>query len=374
MESSYEASAQLGEEKGSFPDFDFESYNSSQFLEENSDHFELPFHYMRNSHLNCVAPNGTISLLAGNVSSGIEPIYLLEYERRVVNDMANGERQLFKIKDYAYQLYQSLPPAMGLSPTAIESFITYKDVEPADKMRLMSIMQAYIDSSISNTTNIPADYPFEKFKDVYRIAYDLGLKGVTVYRQGTIEDSVLVDKDVEPKPELKKRPKELHGKTCKVKLPDSSYYVTINDSFEEDSGIVRPFEIFINSVVGNPHTKANALLMSAEFRRCKKYEDYDFIIHNLRKIVDPDVIVWEGRRRIRSLYQAISFILEDHIKDLQAGPKDLEQEMKVQVSQEMIKDLDRRGLLSECPKCASYAFKVEGGCGSCLECGYSTCG
>jgi ribonucleoside-diphosphate reductase alpha chain len=193
----WQTSAELAEEKGAFPLFQPEAYLQGQFVKK------LPLEMqakiarlgMRNSHHNTIAPTGTISLLANNVSSGIEPIFSDVFERYVLK--ANGEREKFRVSDYALELWRNTGAAQKLPPAWVDSQL----LSPADHLNMQCAVQPYIDNAISKTINLPENFPFEELSAVYTQAYTFGLKGCTIFRPNSITGSVLTvidpDEDVE---------------------------------------------------------------------------------------------------------------------------------------------------------------------------------
>ena len=141
-------------------------------------------HGIRNSHLTAIAPTGTISLLAGNVSSGIEPVFAFEHRRYILED---GVRKPYQLQDYAWEMWN----AMGNEGRATDAFVCAQELEPEIHIRMQAVMQAYVDNSISKTINIPVDYDFSDFNSVYRSAYDQGLKSCTVFRPNPVTGEVL---------------------------------------------------------------------------------------------------------------------------------------------------------------------------------------
>ncbi len=174
----YMASIDLAKEKGSFELLDKEKFLQSGFAKTLPDYIrnEISEFGIRNSHLLSVAPTGTISLTANNVSSGIEPPFLLEYERGVYR--ANGAVERFKIADYAY-LYNGIKGK------------TADEISAADHVRMLCTASKYVDSSVSKTCNVGPEVTFEEFKDIYMMAYDGGASGCTTYRAGNIDDAPL---------------------------------------------------------------------------------------------------------------------------------------------------------------------------------------
>lgn len=196
-ETAYWASVELAKEKGPFPLF-----SADALLEDGTHASKHPpelkaairEHGLRNALLTSIAPTGTISLYAGNVSSGIEPIFAASYTRKVLQP--DGTKTEERVVDYALQVWESLDMIGDLPP----HWVTMEDLKPEDHVRMQAAAQEHVDNSISKTVNLPEDISFEDFKAVYDLAYDLGCKGCTTYRPNEITGSVLsVDK---PKAEL----------------------------------------------------------------------------------------------------------------------------------------------------------------------------
>jgi ribonucleoside-diphosphate reductase alpha chain len=183
----YRCSIELAREKGPFPFFEPERYLAGPFVSSLLPDIRdgIARHGIRNSHLTAIAPTGTISLLANNVSSGIEPVYDLRHRRRFLEpDGATVEHSL---TDYALDRWRAL---RGAEPPP-GNFVTALDLPPAAHIEMQAALQPHVDNSISKTINVPADFPFDRFKDIYRYAFDRGLKGCTTYRPNPITGAVL---------------------------------------------------------------------------------------------------------------------------------------------------------------------------------------
>ncbi|MDR3478264.1 MAG: adenosylcobalamin-dependent ribonucleoside-diphosphate reductase [Gammaproteobacteria bacterium] len=186
-ETTWMTSAALAEEKGSFPFFEAEAYLKGDFVKRLPAVIrdKIAVSGMRNSHHNTIAPTGTISLLANNVSSGIEPIFSDSYDRYVI--LPDGTRQLFSVTDYVVNLWRAIKSPDKLPPAWVDS----KALTPEDHLLMQYALQPYIDNAISKTINLPEDFPFEKLEGIYTNAHELGLKGCTVFRPNPITGSVL---------------------------------------------------------------------------------------------------------------------------------------------------------------------------------------
>lgn len=188
-DASYRASVALAQEKGAFPKFNVDGY-----LAEGTFASRLPEdikasirqHGIRNSHLLSIAPTGTVSLaFADNASNGIEPAFSWTYKRN--KREADGSRSEYTVEDHAYRLYRSLNKGDELP----EYFVSALEMSAADHVAMMEAVQPFVDTSISKTVNIPEDYPYADFKDLYRQAWEAGLKGLATYRPNSILGAVL---------------------------------------------------------------------------------------------------------------------------------------------------------------------------------------
>jgi ribonucleoside-diphosphate reductase alpha chain len=198
----YRASVDLARERGAFPLFDAKKYlEQGTFASRLPDDLkaEIRLHGIRNSHLLSIAPTGTVSLaFADNASNGIEPAFSWTYQRN--KRMADGGRQSFAVEDHAYRLYRELGGDVKALP---DYFVSALDMSAHDHLEMMAAVQPFIDTSISKTVNVPADYPFDAFKDLYFDAWRRGLKGLATYRPNETLGAVL---SVTPQPSVDDSP------------------------------------------------------------------------------------------------------------------------------------------------------------------------
>ncbi|PAU98381.1 adenosylcobalamin-dependent ribonucleoside-diphosphate reductase [Paracoccus salipaludis] len=364
----YLASVGLAREKGAFPLFDAEAYLSSGFmLKMDEDVREaVRAHGIRNALLTSVAPTGTISLYAGNVSSGIEPVFAHSYTRKVLQK--DGTRTEEEVVDYAARLWRD---RMGEAPFP-DWFVDAQTLSPLDHVAMQAAAQEWVDSSISKTINCPEDISFEAFKDVYLAAWDQGCKGCTTYRPNEVTGSVLsVDKPAPAAASLDKpmdRPVSLGGATYKLKFPGSEHaiYITVNDI--DDGGRRRPFEVFINSKNMEHYAWTVALtrMISAVFRRGG---DVSFVVEELKAVFDPRGGAWMEGRYVPSILAAIGGVIERHMiaigflsgegAGLKADPHAGGGSAPVGPS---------------CPACGTPGMRMIEGCMTCPSCGHSRCG
>jgi ribonucleoside-diphosphate reductase alpha chain len=388
----YRASIALARERGPFPLFEADAYLASGHVRSLADGLrrDIAKHGIRNALVTSIAPTGTISLFAGNVSSGVEPVFAFRYERKVL--LPDGSHRIEPVEDRAVSLYRE---RFGQDTELPDTFVTAQTLAPSDHLRMQAALQRHVDSSISKTINCPATIAFDDFKAVYQEAYDLGLKGCTTYRPNPITGAVLSlsDPAAQTQPALPleapvavpdgsgevvymKQPLEretvLPGFTYKLKWPDSDHaiYITINDIMQD--GRRRPFEIFINSKNMEHYAWTVALtrMVSAVFRRGG---DVSFVVEELKAVFDPRGGHWLEGRYVPSLLAAIGGIIERHMIDIgfitpRASDADAAERLQIALA------AGETTRLSQCPKCGEAAIIYQEGCASCLACDYSKCG
>jgi ribonucleoside-diphosphate reductase alpha chain len=416
----YSASSELAGEKGAFPLFQRDKYLDGATvgaLDEDV-RAQIAVNGIRNALLTSIAPTGTISLLAENVSSGIEPVFAYSYRRKITGP--KGERTEELVEDYAHRLHREM---FGDGPLP-DYFVNAQDLSPDDHIAVQAAAQKHVDSSISKTVNCPADISFEAFKDVYLRAYESGCKGCTTWRPNDITGAILsVDearkvvkaepvRDVTAVSEVLPaapqrarpvtgeggvvymtrpldRPEALPGTTYKVRWPESDHaiYITINDVVE--GGRRRPFEIFINSKNMEHYAWTVALtrMISAVFRRGG---DVSFVVEELKAVFDPRGGQWVNRQYVPSLLAAIGGVIEEHMVAIGflsrpvtgMGP----QQRVASIGERMgggyeeprgdggsgVADALRQSF-KFCPRCSSPSLTRIEGCDTCMSCGYSRC-
>ena len=385
----YLASVDLAKEKGAFPLFDADKYLASGTMQMMDDDVRgaIREHGIRNALLTSIAPTGTISLYAGNVSSGIEPVFAYAYTRKVLQK--DGSRTEEEVVDYAVQMWRDKFGDRDLP----EYFVNAQTLAPLEHVKMQAAAQKWVDSSISKTINCPEDISFEAFKDVYMEAFETGCKGCTTYRPNDVTGSVLsvseekqsdapevvTSSDEEPQhphgdviymSEPLDRPKALEGATYKLKWPDSEHaiYLTINDIIV--GGHRRPFEVFINSknMEHFAWTVALTRMISAVFRRGG---DVSFVVEELKAVFDPRGGAWVQGKYIPSILAAIGGVIEQHmiaIGFLAGEGMGLKSDPQAQV----VNLQGGRG--KACPSCGQYDMRMVEGCMTCGSCGHSKCG
>lgn len=374
----YEASSDLAAQKGSFPAYDEEIHLSKPFLKTIDKNVieKIKKQGLRNACILTVPPVGSGSVLAGT-SSGVEPIFALSYFRRS-KSLSKGEFKVYHplVSEYIEQF--------GLSDEsqAPDIFVTSHQIKPEMRVRTQAAIQKHIDSCISSTVNLPADISLQEVEQIYFLAWKLGCKGITVYREGSREGILVTDDGVKqqqakeekehfqprdegqktpqhpistplhPENEIKpvKRPQMLEGFTEVIKTGYGSLYVTVNTY----GG--KPFEVFIQIGKSGYSTMADAeaigRLVSLSLRSGVNVKD---VVEQLEGIGGASQVYSEGKL-VMSIPDAIATILRKHFID----------EAKVS---KKASDID----LEVCPDCSSRSLAFESGCVTCRSCGYSKC-
>ncbi|MEL6583797.1 MAG: adenosylcobalamin-dependent ribonucleoside-diphosphate reductase [Pseudomonadota bacterium] len=370
---SYLTSTKLAAEKGAFPLFDAEEYAKAPMIQRLGPEVQAAVaeHGLRNALLTSIAPTGTISLYAGNVSSGIEPVFAYSYTRKVTQ--RDGSKSEEEVVDYAVAAYRA---KFGEDAPLPDHFVSAQTIAPEDHVRMQAAAQPWIDSSISKTINMPEDISFEAFKDVYAQAYATGCKGCTTYRPNPITGSILsVAEDLKPTEQPQSvepldRPETLDGQTYKIKWPQSQHalYITINDVMVD--GQRRPFEVFINSknMEHFAWTVALTRMISAVFRRGG---DVSFVVEELKAVFDPRGGAFMGGQYVPSILAAIGGVIEEHLVSigfidgaglgLKADPHAVEEQHVAPPG-------------PACENCGAFELRMVEGCMTCGNCGHSKCG
>ena len=269
-DAAYRSSIELAKEKGAFPMLDADKYLESGMAKRLPDDIraDIKKYGIRNSHLLSIAPTGTISLaFADNASNGLEPAFSWSYKR--MKREADGSKKEYRVEDHAYRVYRETGGDLNNLPHA---FVSALDISANDHMLMQAVIQKYIDASISKTVNVPADYPFDQFKELYINSYKNGLKGITTYRPNDILGSVLSidtpetqktqnldqsdpDRKIKITKSLKTsiaalrwshRPKVPGGTPCityVIDNPDHRFAVFVGHL---ENGSAHPFEVWVN--------------------------------------------------------------------------------------------------------------------------------
>ncbi len=384
----YEASTDLASEKGSFPVFDLDTHLSRPFLDTIDKRIveKIKKQGLRNACILTVPPVGSGSLLAGT-TSGVEPAFALSYYRR----SKSLSKEEFKVY---HPLVTEYREKFGLENDSElpDTFVTSHEIKPEMRVRMQAAIQKHIDSCISSTVNLPADITLEEVEKIYFLAWKLGCKGITVYREGSREGILVteeeaksqqqdkdekklptqtqnegMDKTHHPNPisslrsssteKIKpiKRPQCLQGFTEVIKTGYGNLYVTVN-TFE-----TRPVEVFVQIGKSGYSTMADAeatgRLVSLALRSGIAVED---VVEQLEGIGGSSPVFSDGKL-VMSIPDALATVLKRHF---------------VSVGDASVRESAKRPMdlnLERCPDCGDRALAFEQGCMTCRSCGYSKC-
>lgn len=366
----YLASINLAKEKGPFPNYQEDYYLQADFVKGLAPGIlkGIKKNGIRNLALLTAPPLGTGSLIAKNISNGIEPIFALEYTRYVRQPDQSKKPEL--VEDYAWGIWKSFNMISGdeFLKNKPDYFKTAMEIDPIDHIKMQAVIQKHIDGSISKTANLPSTYKMEDYEKLLWFAYESGLKGFTTFREGSREGVLVVtpqkkdpETDVQSfkltekigealvNPGPVKRPRKLTGNTYQIPESDGKHgYCTINQ-FEG-----KPWEVFISS--SGKYSEWYAAIGRLASRIMRKTGDVQGIIEELKEIGGENGYFTPEYGYMQSKPQHLGFILEEFVNEL--NPETKESPVA-------------KGL---CPQCQENEVVKEGGCEKCLSCGWSKCG
>ena len=378
-DTTYETSSDLAIEKGQYPHFEWAGYSKSKFVKNLPKTLQnkIKKNGIRNCTLTTVAPTGSGAIVA-QVTSGVEPIFATSYKRRVKEN--DGYGKSFK----EYKVYHPIIGKLfGSDDNLPDHVVTAHHIDPYFRVRMQGMIQQYIDSSISSTVNLPEDITVETVGDIYMTAYEAGLKGITVYREGSREGILVSDQKeeipdtaamtgerattaVEKSPRV--RPSQTAGVTRRIRTGEGTLYITIN---EDENGLCEVFTT-IGKAGGNAAAQSEAIsrLISLSLRSGL---DPHAIVRQLKGISGPNP-TWEDGRLILSTPDAIGKALDDYLmerdeKTSENQTSSSSEKPRITLAQD---HQDDEGIMI-CTKCHNYSVIHEGGCLTCRECGWSKC-
>ncbi len=382
----YRTSVQIAKEKGAFPLFQWDGYAKSKFVQALPEDIQedIKKHGIRNSTVLTVPPVGTGSIVA-QTSSGIEPIFCTSYRRRVKNHDGDTFSE--------YKVYHPLVKRMFGDDEKLPPYVvTAHDIDPYFRVKMQGVIQKYVDSSISSTVNLAEDVSIETVADIYMTAYKAGLKGITVYREGSREGILQTEEyikkqaaaqsqkpvaDDKHKKGPRRRPQRTYGVTERIKTGEGYLYVTIN---EDENGLCEIFTA-IGKAGGNAAAQSEAIsrLISLALRSGIEPRE---IVKQLKGISGPTP-VWDGHGgQILSTPDAIGKVLEhyiEHREETMAMRKS--GSVPPPVGDPSVHSVNAKkehgaggGTVSQttCPECGSTVEHVSG-CVVCYNCGWSKC-
>ena len=398
-DNAYEASAKLAKEKGAFPKFDakhyMEGYNITKLPQKIQN--SIKKNGIRNGVLLTVAPTGTTAVLAGT-SSGLEPVYEFEYRQTWRGGQDMVYHHLFKAWKEAH------PEA-----ERPDYFVGANDLTPSEHVKVQAIAQEYIDSSISKTVNAPNNHEIEDVKELYMMAYDMGLKGITYMRDGSrqgvlerVDTEETTEQEAKPLEKIITRPSITVGTTHRVDTPVGKAYITIN---EDQHGV--PIEVFINGV-GKAGSDLFAMaeglgrMISLNLRMNSHMSGQEKVIEIVDGLLNigGSSVRGFGKNQIKSLPDAVAKVLsmqyglhgfEKHktngaVKvngsgDIQYEDEDWVDPDEVAQTIPQMMEIEKEEPaaptsetpLDMCSECGTAAMRYEEGCSKCYNCGYSKC-
>ena len=352
----YDYSTELAKEKGSFPAFDAEKHLAQPFISRLDEKVKAKIRAqgIRNAAVTTIPPVGSGSILAGT-SSGVEPVFALFYTRRS-KSLSEGEFKVFHplVKEY---MAASGARDEGQVPNY---FVTAHQIRPEMRVKMQATIQRHIDTAISSTVNLPEDITPEEVEKIYTLAWKMGCKGITVYREGSREgilETEKVAKKAEP-PRVAaafERPKVMEGRTLKLKLPQGSIYLTANLV----EGQIK--EVFVTLGKSGADENADAAALG---RLISLYLQHGGDIKNVigtLKGIKGKYVSWDEGTQLQSIPDAIGKALEiltlNHVVKESGFPTDAK----------------RMGEGGACPDCHENTLVFENGCYHCNTCGYSKC-
>jgi len=368
-DTAYETSVELAKEKGEFPNFDWDGYSESLFVQDLPQELQeqIKNHGIRNSTLTTVAPTGSGAIIA-KVTSGVEPIFATSYKRKVKkNDSLGKEFDTFTV------YHPVVKEMFGGDKNLPDYVVTAHDVDPYFRVKMQGEIQKYIDSSISSTVNLAEDTTVETIADIYMKAYKGNLKGITVYREGSREGILITDKKAEEgntqeatddtKKTARNRPQITTGKTRRMRTGDGTLYITVN---EDENGLCEVFTA-IGKAGGTvaAQTEAISRLISLALR---SGVDPNSIINQLKGISGPNP-TWEDGQLILSTPDAIGRALETFL-DGEENPN-LKNKVQFEIAEEPTQSKKVNGI--HCIDCDGDEVVNESGCYICKDCGWSKC-
>ena len=377
-DTAYETSTILAQEKGVFPKFDWAGYSKSKFVKNLPKKIRdnIRKDGIRNSTITTVAPTGSGAIVA-RVTSGVEPIFATSYKRRVKKNDGYG-KEFDEYKVY----HPTIKKLFDTDDSLPEYVITAHNIDPFFRVKMQGVIQNYIDSSISSTVNLAEDVTLETVADIYMTAYKSGLKGITVYREGSREGILVTENQdsnkekeisnsisedisqVSPMPRV--RPVSTNGETRRIRTGEGSLYITIN---EDEKGLCEVFTT-IGKAGGNAAAQSEAIsrLISLALRSGVNPRS---VVRQLKGISGPNP-TWENGRLILSTPDAIGKALDDYLKEKE---QHLDTDASSFDDQKPLITMAPSKLDTQISACGegSHDLVNENGCIVCRQCGWSKC-
>ena len=380
-DTAYETSVELAQEKGQYPKFDWPGFSKSKFVKNlpKAMRDKIRKGGIRNSTITTVAPTGSGAIVAG-VTSGVEPIFATSYTRRVKKNDGYG-------KDFReYKVYHpTIKKLFGTDEQLPDHVVTAHNIDPFFRVNMQGVIQKYIDSSISSTVNLAEDISVETVAEIYMTAYKSGLKGITVYREGSREGILVTKKEEDDRtvvakakeanaskvtPSPRGRPIITNGVTRRIRTGEGSLYITIN---EDQEGLCEVFTT-IGKAGGNAAAQSEAIsrLISLALR---SGVNPNSVVRQLKGISGPNP-TWEDGRLILSTPDAIGKALDDYLREREqqrSANGDLKEDQKPLITMAPAAVEVKVGVCEEGSPYNCSNIVNENGCMVCRQCGWSKC-
>lgn len=394
-DTAYETSTDIAREKGAFPNFEWEGYSQSKFVKNLPKHLRdvIKEQGIRNSTCTTVAPTGSGAIVA-RVTSGIEPIFATSYRRKVKKNDGYGN----EFNEYTVY-HPVIDKLFGTDDNLPDYIVTSHDIDPYFRVKMQGVIQKYIDSSISSTVNLAEDIDLDTVADIYMYAYKNGLKGITVYREGSREGILVTDKKdskeqkdvglaqdnsvqiangqmkLTPQMRPRIRPITTRGVTRRIRTGEGTLYITIN---QDPDGLCEVFTA-IGKAGGNAAAQSEAIsrLISLALR---SGIDPNAIVKQLIGISGPNP-TWEDGRLILSTPDAIGKALDDYLNNQDkvqpqhndSFPSSTQFTLadETETKSKPVTDYTFKSITT-CPDCGS-SVQHQSGCVTCPSCGFSKC-
>jgi ribonucleoside-diphosphate reductase alpha chain len=382
-DTAYETSIKLAQEKGQYPKFDWPGFSKSKFVKNlpKTMRDKIRQGGIRNSTITTVAPTGSGAIVAG-VTSGVEPIFATSYTRRVKKNDGYG-------KDFSeYKVYHpTIKKLFSTDEQLPDHVVTAHNIDPFFRVNMQGVIQKYIDSSISSTVNLAEDITVETVAEIYMTAYKAGLKGITVYREGSREGILVTKKEEDDSdtmavanakkynaskvtPTPRGRPIITNGVTRRIRTGEGSLYITIN---EDQEGLCEVFTT-IGKAGGNAAAQSEAIsrLISLALR---SGVNPNSVVRQLKGISGPNP-TWEDGRLILSTPDAIGKALDDYLREREqqrSANGDLQENQKPLITMAPAAVEVEVGVCEEGSHYNCSNIVNENGCMVCRQCGWSKC-
>ena len=389
----YKASVELAKERGSFPFLDREKFVQSKFIlkhckEEDSSWRELKEDILkygiRNAKMMSIAPTGTLSLTFGNnCSSGLEPIFSLEYDRKVkIGGQTDDKIQVIKMRDYAYGYWKEM---MEMEPNELavgeDVFVTALNMTVDEHIDMLGVIAKHIDMSCSKTINVPESYSFEDTKNLYMKCHELGIKGCTIFRPNALRSGVLItneSKENEPKTVKNKSHKLERGMIIKADDNCIGKKRTLHTGcgtlhceafFDPDTGELLETYLSKGSSGGcNNFMIGLSRMISLAARG--GIDIYSIVDQLKSSGTCPSYAVRTATKHDTSKGSSCPVAIGNALLDMY---KEMQTDLSTDEEDSSTEDNEIDGLTTKCPECGGRVIPI-GGCNQCLDCGYSKCG